>query len=476
MEAIYLGYFVRWFPLVHYYHADVDMGGITGHSHLGFFAFVGSFTALFALTALAWWLVHDLDDRATLWLVLGTGAIFGLTMVFVYPITAIDVFTYVAQSRILVHYHANPIAVPPTTFHSDPIMSLTGGWGNVGAPYGPVGILIDAAPSVVLGGSLLANLIGLKVLFTAMALASGFVAYRIVRRVAPASALGGALLVAWNPVVLFETSANGHNDVAMVLLAMLALLAAVDGELLAALVLLAASALVKYATVLLLPLLLVYCLSRQPTWERRAIFLAKAALAVLIVVVIAYKPFWYGPDTLSRSLVENQHYVQSFPSVAYAILPLNLTLDQATLLGRLLFLWVYGYALWLSARGLPGLLRACFLTLLSILALAVNNFRPWYAVWPAIVGAAVPGLPDRAAALALGFGSAVSATAFGYVLWWYPSNDPAAASFLNNVAYSAAFLPSVVVLGIFLSVEEPEPPARDADAQAQLPDVASRAR
>src|SRR5947209_2250665 len=100
-EAFYFFYFVRQFPLLHYYDQLTEIGILTGHSRNGFLIFSTVLTVLFVLFGLAWWRVHQLQDRGTLWLIFGFGAAFALTMLFVYPFTAIDVYTYIANSLVL---------------------------------------------------------------------------------------------------------------------------------------------------------------------------------------------------------------------------------------------------------------------------------------------------------------------------------------------------------------------------------------
>jgi hypothetical protein len=254
------------------------------------------------------------------------------------------------------------------------------------------------------------------------------------------------MLVAWNPLIIFETSANGHNDAVMMLFALLGLLSVASGELVLGPVLLVASALVKYATGLLIPLLLVYGAARQPTWRQRCLYLAVVCLFGLAVAAAAYLPFWRGPDTFQRSLLENQLYVASFPSVLSDLLNEAITPNRATTLGRILFLPIYAYALWLSRRGVTDLLRACFVALFGFLALGVTNFKIWYAVWPSMLAAGLPRLSERIAALLLGWAATLSAAYYGYIWVWLGLTTPGAFTLVNTLAYVLDFLPAALVL------------------------------
>jgi len=442
-ELVYLLYFVWQFPLLRYYRTDIDMGTITGHSHAGFVAFVASFILLFALLGAAWWVARPLNDRATLWLILGFGALFSVTLTFMYPVTAIDIFAYIDQSRILLHYHANPMFVPPSQFPNDPIMALSDGFRGVPAPYGPISIFLSALPMIVVGGNLLANLILLKLMYSAMLLACAYLVYRIVQQVDERYALTGALLVAWNPLLLFEIGGNGHNDVSMMLLALLGVQSLVEGEFFFGLLLVVLSVLVKYATGLLLPLVLVFAIGHLPTLRARIRFVITSGVCSLLLVAAAYRPFWQGLDTLKRPLFENQFHIESFDTVLVSLLAGNISIDRATLIGRILFISVYLYALHLASRDVRGFLCGCFLAMSGFLALGANNVKIWYALWPTILAPLIPSSLERTAALLLALGTSLTAAIYGYIwVWGGLRNFPQ----VNSAAYALAFVPGAIIL------------------------------
>lgn len=452
-ELVYLLYFLRQFPLVRYYQVDIDMGTIMQHTHLAFVGYIAAMTILFVCAGLAWREVRDTRDRSVLWFVLGFGAVFCVTMVFVYQVTAIDIFAYIDQSLIMVQYHQNPIFVAPIQhLPQDSLMALSDGWSGNGSPYGPLGIVIDALPTFVVGRNLLASLILLKLMFSGMALAGAYLVYQIVARTSPAHAVAGALFVAWNPLVMFEVGANGHNDIAMVLFLLLAVLSLVENDLVFAVLLLVASALVKYVTGLLIPLFLVYGITRQPTIAKRVTFLATVALASLALTAGAFLPFWEGTTTVTRLLTQDQRYLESFSSVvgySHQLTPLfpDVSLKTATLIGRILFVPCYAYTLWLSTRRLPDLLRALFLALFFFILLGSTNFLQWYALWPVLLAATIPRPLERLAAFLMAYGTEISAAFYGYVWVWFGVTSKGFAV-VNDLAYLIAFVPAAVLLAL----------------------------
>src|SRR5450432_2076084 len=133
-ELLYLFYFVRQFPLLNHYQRLSDIGYMQDHSQTSFAAFIIVMTTAFAFFGFAWWDTYKHNDRASLGLILGFGTLFAFTMAFVYPGTAIDVFTYITQSLVLVLHHANPMITPAIAYPKDPLMSMAGGLAGTPSP------------------------------------------------------------------------------------------------------------------------------------------------------------------------------------------------------------------------------------------------------------------------------------------------------------------------------------------------------
>ncbi|MBO0783079.1 MAG: hypothetical protein J2P37_30050 [Ktedonobacteraceae bacterium] len=446
-ELLYLYCFVRPFPLLSYYQNLTDMGNITGNSRAGFFLYVLPFTVLFALVGFAWWEVRYLRDKATLWLILGFGLLFTITMAFVYPVTAIDVFGYIVQSLILIQHHANPMITPASTFPNDSTMYLAGGWANAGSPYGPLGILVDAIPTWLAGRNLLINLLLLKLLFSALLLLEAYLIYIILSTYAPQLALAGALFIAWNPQALFEYSANSHNDVVLMLFVLLAILALTKERHLLAFGLLVASVLFKYTTAPLVPLFFIYSFTRQPNWSLRLRYAGLAIGIGLGMVAIAFAPFWAGPTMFQNFLDQDNQYISSFSNLlAEAI---QIPFDQAKLSGRIVFGICYLGALYLCTRNLQGLLWSGFIALFCFLGFASGKFEAWYTLWPMLLAILLPNIVTAIAMLLFAYGAALLHAIFAYLWVWSGRSGPMFET-VNTLSYLVAFAPALLLLTIYL--------------------------
>lgn len=446
-ELFYFFYLLRQFSLQHYYPALTEMGIITRTSQAGFLEFILVFSALFALSALAWWKARCLDSRGMLWLILGFGGIFVFTTIFVYPINAIDVFNYIAESIVLLNYHANPMLVSLSQYPRDPLVGLTAGWGKYPAAYGPIGLCIDAIPTLFLGRNVLVSLVCLKVIFSAALLVEAFVVYKILMRVGPKFALSGALALAWNPFAILEYSANSHNDIIMVLFVLFAVLALVEERPILALVLITASALTKYSSLPLIPLFFVYSFSHQSGYQQRIRYTMLASGASLLLTFVVFIPFWAGSRTFDSFFFISRINLSSFSIFLNDISSQTISLDQAKQLGLFVFGCIYLYALFLSSRRIENMLRGCFITMFALLAFGVSNIQVWYTIWPFALAILVPSTGEVLMASLCIYGATLTELVHAYVWPWVNIQINVSAYYIvNSVAYLIIFLPALLLL------------------------------
>lgn len=467
------------FPLHRYYNfKQVSIGVIAERDRGVALGIAAAMIALFFLYGLAYRLCQGSRGRR-LWIVLLAGVLLlALVNFFVATITTLDLYDYIARGRIAGVHGGNPYLHPPNDYPDDPFMAYAS-WGHETSAYGPLWETVSALLSYVAGDTLWANVLVYKGLILASYLLSVALIAAMLRRVAPERALAGTLLFAWNPLILLEGVANAHNDLLMVVLFlgglwMLSRLAGRTGqappaplgvkEMLVAevaLLLLAASVLVKFVSILLFPFVLLYLLARVQSWGRR---IGKGLLLLLPVPALAllyYSFFWSGDwgtitDTFTRRgtmfrtsiagvakytlqehlAEETTNSLVSWVFLGLAILAyLGLLWRAARDLGWLPERW-YGDAerqTWLArlervllgssgAQTVPpweAMLGAGYSALLFYLLLANFWFWPWYLLWPiallALVGDKRTFLPLALASCA----GQLSHLALNFVWYWW---------------------------------------------------------
>jgi hypothetical protein len=377
-ELVYVTFFLRPYLLLEYYATPLlDLGKIVDRSRLSAAAFATAFLLLFILYYAGYRLCLAQDSSHWPWAVLTFVTVFSLTLMFVYPIGAVDIFDYIINGRILAHYRLSPFAHVASEFPHDPLTPYAA-WQTIPSAYGPLWAFLAAGTNLLAGSAdLLANVWafkGLAILFYVLDI--GLI-YGILVEIKPAYALPGAFLFAWNPLLLFETAANGHNDSVMMFFVLLAIYLLLKQRPSLSIIALTGSVMIKFITIILLPFFLLSVLepgekeapqegrvrgSQQPgdgrvgerprlsqqaaglsslklrlfsDGRRQVTSLFAYGLLSLGVMALLYAPFWKGFDTI-RLGQRLGMFTDSLPTLVMLLLRLWLDVGQAKwLVGRL---------------------------------------------------------------------------------------------------------------------------------------------
>ena len=233
-------------------------------------------------------------------LILAFGLLFSFTLVFLYPITANDLFRYVLRGRIWAVYGESPMLSPPDNFPNDPYIAFAGEFGEWVSGYGPLWEIIVQAPlrlgatdmvpgSIALKLVVLLSYLGCAILigwFAVPHVTSPLTFTPIKTSSNPSSASLLALtFFAWNPLILMQGSGNGHNDLVFMALMVLGLVLWQRQLWWAAVLALTLATLAKITGLLLLPLFAIVLLKSEPSWRQR---LLKGLGAVVIGLITTY--------------------------------------------------------------------------------------------------------------------------------------------------------------------------------------------
>jgi len=315
--------------------------------------------------------------------------LFSAALFFVYPVTALDVFLYGAQGWTLVQHGANPLVVPPSSFADNPFLP----WAPyIGAPtsYGPVWMYVSAIAVWLGNGHPLGTVLIFKLIVAAAFLAGTVLCYRIAERLEPGTGVLAAYTLGWNPLVLWATVGDGHNDMAMALLILFGCLCLFRRPLVALLSLVIAG-LLKFAAFLLLPVFAVHLLRRGCSPLRVTLWLAIAAGCGWLVLW----PLWSGPATLTAISAQLQHTISMSPAATLILwgeawgYPREAAEQATRYLLLPLFAVTYLAILLTVDKRIESALAASFGVLFAVLMMASFWFRFWYIVWPLAIAALV---------------------------------------------------------------------------------------
>lgn len=395
--------------------------------------FVLTLAALSGLYYLAWRVCRPALDllgsagpaspsRRSVWVALA-GSLLALNgmMLWLYPIGAADVFDNIVRGRITAVHGGNPFYDLPSDYPRDRFRYYAA-WPGATSAYGPLWEALAAGAARLGGDDRLTTVLVFKGLgLLAYAGSAGLIAL-ILRRRAPDRMLQGVCLFAWNPLVLYETAGNAHNDIFLAFFILLAVWALQRRFFTLAVLGLVCGTLVKFIPVLLLPLALAYSLRRLTTGRARLHFLASSAVVGAAVVVVTVAPFWRGGDFFALAR-RTTLFTASLPAVAQVHLEplLGRAASQRSVAGLAAGLLVVVVAyqtgrVWRAPDWLAPV-RAATHVLLFYLLLACLWFQPWYTIWPLALAALLPEGAVARTVVLLSYAAAWKAIFFDFFIY-----------------------------------------------------------
>ena len=320
-------------------------------------------------------------DRArSPWVVIGPAIAFGLLALLSAPSASVDVYHYLAEGQIAVHYGLNPLVVASSSvpgYQSDPILSAVTGWANVPARYGPLHVLLMSIVVAVTGGQLIASIVGLKLLAYATYLAAIPIILLLSEEIRPNSGKAALIAFAWNPEILLDGVANAHNDLIMAVLTCAGLLFIVRRSPILGACLIMAGAMIKFLVIVIVPLALIYASIGPNRSSPRHI--AIAAIASIAVLIATYFPFYSGWESLPFATMDVALSNSLFAMVNH-LSPLIATQMMPALFA--VFVIVYLASAYALARKTTAevLLKTAVLVVGALVVLIAKMWWPWYAI------------------------------------------------------------------------------------------------
>ncbi len=310
-------------------------------------------------------LEHSAKTRLALWVIVAGAVIFRLTLYSLAPSLSTDIQRYRWEGRVQ-NAGWNPYTIAP----NDPRLAYLRdpGWAVMPGPeipavYPPLSELIFRLDARYLPG-----IIAFKLPFVL----ADLLALAILAKWLQAYPDGNYRLAiyAWNPLVIVEFAASGHND-ALAIAAMIAALAMIKKRPGASTIILTSGSLAKLFPITLLPLAL--RLSEWPRKLRGWLALSGAA----IVGIACIWPYRSAITQFSALFVRYQQTWQNYnPSLYGVLLWFSGHPEIAAGIGEGI---VLGLTIWAAARKVDPL-RAAFLIVGAILMFAPNTYS-WYFTW-----------------------------------------------------------------------------------------------
>ncbi len=142
--------------------------------------------------------------------------------IFIYPVNAIDIFDYIAQSKIFYFYKQNPYLTNLASAPYDNFWQYAG-WQNQGLLYGPIWLISVFLPNLLVNYSNNNALVNSLILFKTQNFILLLIVAFIITKIHSSKKLFYWYLFVGNPFITYEVIANGHNEILVVLFLILAI-------------------------------------------------------------------------------------------------------------------------------------------------------------------------------------------------------------------------------------------------------------
>jgi len=311
-------------------------------------------------------LEHSSENRAAFWLILAGALVFRLTLAPLEPSLSTDIHRYRWDGHVQ-QAGWNPYLVRPDDPRLVPLRDAN--WSTMPGPemptiYPPVAELVYRLAWRVLPGP-----VGFKLPFL---LADLLVVCMLAGWIRSTGGKNFQLAIyAWNPLVVVEFAASGHND-ALALAGVVAALGIIRRRQMVSTLLLTAAALAKAFPAVLLPLWL-----RRTGWKN-----ALWAAALTLACVWPFRSAWLGsahhkwPQIFETLAYYESRWRNNNASLYTLIAWFSGSAEVAAGVGVGV---VAGLAVWVAAQRME-VVRAAYILFGAILMLAPNGYS-WYFTW-----------------------------------------------------------------------------------------------
>lgn len=214
-------------------------------------------------------------------------------LLFSYPaMVSYDIFNYIATAKVSFHYFENPYILMPIQFLNDPLLLFMQA-ANKTALYGPFWIILTSIPFLLGFGQFLLILLNFKLLILIFYILTIYLLNKLNNN------LKNLIVFTLNPLVLFELFVGGHNDIVMMFFVILSFYLLKNKKIFLALVFLAFSVFIKFASLFLLPVVIYIVIQnlkkREINWDK--IFVASSILMFIVFLLSTFREEiypWYG--------------------------------------------------------------------------------------------------------------------------------------------------------------------------------------
>lgn len=309
--------------------------------------------------------------------VLAVSAIFAIML----PWTSSDIFYYMGVGELDSRYRQNPYYVTMKEYNENDIddtifeQGAKGYWANTTVVYGPMAQLIFKLCTAISFKNVDISLAVFKLLNLAIHLVNCYLIYKLSNK-------KFTVIYGLNPFILLEFLANVHNDIIVVFFVLLALYMLKHKKLVPSIIFLAIATGIKYFTILLLPVIIIYHFRKEEKLSIRFLKCFQYGILFAVILVLQYALYFRDFQVLVAMFAQTEKYTKSIHSVLLQNSKELLKVVKPIL--QIAFLGYYvKFCIDLITQKDIKLYKTLrkYNTALILFLLILTTFQQWYLVW-----------------------------------------------------------------------------------------------
>ena len=285
-----------------------------------------------------------------------------------------DVFNYIISCKLAYFYHLNPYLHTFSSFTTDPLRNYSN-TVNMTLGYGPAWLLFSYIPFIFSGfNSILFMLLWYKIFNALFLIGISILIYHYEEKDKRWITL---YLFLFNPLILFESVANGHNDLMMAFFLIFSVFKLRKNSVYS-LPLLTISGLVKFFTLPLIPLYITEMVRRK--WKVNKIILT--CLLSFLIIIISFFPFWDNGKMIQGLFHGMNSYHETKGISIFAMLKQYMEINKLKGLSSVksIFAGIFTLFLMIEIWWIKGRIENRITDILLFFLITISLFYPWHLI------------------------------------------------------------------------------------------------
>ena len=310
-----------------------------------------------------------------------------ILFVIVLPFTSLDIYEYIAGGWIEGHYHENPYYTSVNQinqeYNTNDIMlsRVANCWKGDTFVYGALWTFICTVLSTISMGNLTVAVFIFKIAGLIVHLLNCYLIWKICKN------KKFVILYGLNPLVLFETLSNVHNEVFIIFFILLTIYFVKNKKCLPlAVMTLAMATSIKYWPILLLPFIILYGVKDKEKILDKLKFCFLYGIEFLAIILLLYLRYIKDSSVLFGLFAQQERYNRSITFLIYYLTNKNIAeimVKVFLLLFTIMYIRIF-IGMIKSVKNNSNLFKFtrkynAFIVIFTFIL--ITNFNPWYLMW-----------------------------------------------------------------------------------------------